>query len=252
MRIIQIVILFFSLNAWSHRAYPPYVERHIDEIVSLFENSTPEIQYGYIENLHDGRGFTAGKVGFTTGTGDLVLVAEAYLDVKKDNKLFALLPILQERAKQSSESVEGLETLPEVWKVCATDPSFNNIQDRIADELYRAPARDYLKQYNLKSPLAYLIFYDSLVQHGNGDGADSFGGILDKMKSKPTDEKKFLNIFLTARKEILLNPADAETAPEWRESVDRVYALLRLLKANEFELKSPLKVRVWDEDFVLK
>ena len=43
----------------------------IDSITSCFENSTKTIQYGYVEALNDGRGYTAGKAGFTTGTGDL-------------------------------------------------------------------------------------------------------------------------------------------------------------------------------------
>ena len=37
-----------------------------DELVSAFENSTTEVQYGYAENLGDGRGVTAGRAGFTT------------------------------------------------------------------------------------------------------------------------------------------------------------------------------------------
>src|SRR4051794_38398220 len=49
-----------------------------DQLVSTFENSTPVIQYGYIENIHDGRGYTAGRAGFTTATGDFLDVVERY------------------------------------------------------------------------------------------------------------------------------------------------------------------------------
>ena len=44
-----------------------------DQIMSVFENDTPAIQYGYAENLHDGRGVTAGRAGFTSATGDMLL-----------------------------------------------------------------------------------------------------------------------------------------------------------------------------------
>ena len=41
-------------------------------IVSSAENSTLDYkeQYSYIEDIGDGRGYTAGIIGFTSGTGD--------------------------------------------------------------------------------------------------------------------------------------------------------------------------------------
>src|SRR5579862_8416717 len=45
--------------------------RRADQIISVFENDTIELQYGYTEELDDGRGLTAGRAGFTTATGDL-------------------------------------------------------------------------------------------------------------------------------------------------------------------------------------
>lgn len=44
--------------------------------VSSAENSTLDYkeQYSYIEDIGDGRGYTAGIIGFTSGTGDLLLV----------------------------------------------------------------------------------------------------------------------------------------------------------------------------------
>jgi hypothetical protein len=40
-----------------------------DQMVSVFENETTSLQYGYIENLNDGRGYTAGRAGFVTRDG---------------------------------------------------------------------------------------------------------------------------------------------------------------------------------------
>src|ERR1017187_10409152 len=34
-----------------------------ERLTSYFENSTLEPQYDYIENIHDGRGYTAGRAG---------------------------------------------------------------------------------------------------------------------------------------------------------------------------------------------
>src|SRR4051794_21747519 len=50
----------------------PDAQRVAEAITSVFENSTTELQYGYSVELDDGRGVTAGRAGFTSGTGDLV------------------------------------------------------------------------------------------------------------------------------------------------------------------------------------
>ncbi|ARX88391.1 hypothetical protein SMD44_07878 [Streptomyces alboflavus] len=59
--------------------------RRADQLVSVFENGTTKIQYGYAENLDDGRGVTAGRAGFTTDDGDALEVVRAYTDKKPDN-----------------------------------------------------------------------------------------------------------------------------------------------------------------------
>src|SRR5690348_1229720 len=41
-------------------------------LTSLFENGTPVTQYAFAQDIGDGRGITAGRAGFTTGTGDLL------------------------------------------------------------------------------------------------------------------------------------------------------------------------------------
>jgi chitosanase len=51
-------------------ALTPQQHETIDQLTSLFENSTPILQYGYCEDIDDGRGLTAGRAGFTSGTGE--------------------------------------------------------------------------------------------------------------------------------------------------------------------------------------
>ena len=75
-------------------------ERRVEAVVSLFENSELAPVYDYIEDIKDGRGFTAGKIGFTTGTGDLLLVVKEYLKLNPsaDPEWKKLLPSLQEKS----------------------------------------------------------------------------------------------------------------------------------------------------------
>lgn len=55
-----------------------YFARKFFALVSSAENSDTDysLQYGYIEDIGDGRGYTAGIIGFTTGIGDLPDVVE--------------------------------------------------------------------------------------------------------------------------------------------------------------------------------
>src|SRR5215211_6885999 len=64
----------------------------VDKLISEFENSTSVIQYCYVEALDDGRGYTVGRAGFTSATGDLLEVAEQYTRAVPGNPLEPLLP----------------------------------------------------------------------------------------------------------------------------------------------------------------
>src|SRR5687767_7600966 len=58
---------------------------HAAQITSTFENATVKLQYDYAENIGDGRGITAGRAGFTSATGDLLLLVRRYTEMKPDN-----------------------------------------------------------------------------------------------------------------------------------------------------------------------
>lgn len=67
------------------------------QIVSSAENSTLNWkgQYSYIEDIKDGRGYTAGIIGFCSGTGDMLRVVRDYTARKPDNVLARYLPSLE-------------------------------------------------------------------------------------------------------------------------------------------------------------
>ena len=245
MPIFTYILLFLSLN----NSFASDLESRADAIVSIFENGTPVIQYDSITNIQDGRGYTAGKAGFTTANGDLLEVVIRYLKITHDSQFKPLKALLTKRAKAVSGNIQGLEKLPQIWKDSCSDAKFIGVQDQLVTDWYKTPARQAVKHYQLHSNLAYLIFYDSFIQHGDGEDPDSVSGILKKMKSQDLDEKKFLLSFLKARILVLQNPADSESRDAWRESVDRVHALERLVNQNIWDLEPPFKINVWDTDF---
>ncbi len=224
------------------------LEKKVDSIVSIFENDTPDIQYCSIVDIKDGRGYTAGKAGFTSATGDLLELLLRYERINAE--LFkSVIPILKQRAREENGDVTGLESLPKLWAVACQNQDFLKTQDDLVDEWYKKPARSALKKYGLKSNLAYLIFYDTVIQHGDGNDPDSFNGIVNKMGRIPQTERVFLNNFLRARLKVLKNPSNRETRDVWRESVDRVISLRKLLSEGHFNLDGAFTLEVWGESF---
>ena len=79
------------------------------ELVSSAENSSLawKAQYKYIEDIGDGRGYTAGIIGFCSGTGDQLDLVELYAQRKPGNVLEKYLPAL--RKVNGSASHAGLD-----------------------------------------------------------------------------------------------------------------------------------------------
>ena len=67
------------------------------QIVSSAENSSLnwKAQYKYIEDIGDGRGYTAGIIGFCSGTGDMLDLVELYTARVPGNVLAKYLPALR-------------------------------------------------------------------------------------------------------------------------------------------------------------
>jgi chitosanase len=226
-----------------------------DQMISVFENESTSPRYDYIENLHDGRGYTAGRDGFATADGDLLQVVEAYDDMQRNNVLVGFVRILKE--VQGTASTRGLEALPVAWKGAASDPLFRQAQDQVSDKLYYTPAMEAADDLHLQLPLAKLALYDAVFQHGTGDDPDSSGAIIRAASRAAgglpdeAGEEKWLMAFLTARKKVLLNAADPETRATWRKSVGRVNEQLRLLKERNLQLSSPLTLNPYGTEFTV-
>src|SRR4051794_21648611 len=79
------------------------------EIVSSNENSSLDwrAQYKYIEDIHDGRGYTAGIIGFCSGTGDMLEVVRAYVKARPHAALRRFLPALRRGDRTASHPRAG-------------------------------------------------------------------------------------------------------------------------------------------------
>lgn len=103
--------------------------RTADQIISVSENGVPEIQYGFIEDLQDGRGYTGGQAGFCSACGDMAEVVRRYTEAAPINPLASFLPTLMQLAAEGSDSRAGLEGLPQAYVQVSADPQFRAAQD---------------------------------------------------------------------------------------------------------------------------
>jgi chitosanase len=213
-----------------------------DQFISIFENGTPEIQYGEAENIGDGRGITAGRAGFTSATGDMRIVIEQYTKIKPGNSLEVYLGELKrlEDLRYKSGDIRGsastgnLGGLIEAWHENAQDPSFRKIQDEVVDELYYLPAVEKAKNIGAKNPLTLLSLYDANIMHGES-GLDELieettrrtGNLSPKNGS---DEISWLKNFNKYRKDVML------TDSTWKFAVARVIELEDLTASQNFQL----------------
>ncbi|UBQ45748.1 chitosanase [Bacillus velezensis] len=225
-------------------------KRRAEQLTSIFENGKTEIQYGYVEALDDGRGYTCGRAGFTTATGDALEVVEVYTKAVPNNKLKKYLPELRRLAKDESDDISNLKGFDSAWRSLGNDKAFRAAQDKVNDSLYYQPAMKRSENAGLKTALAKAVMYDTVIQHGDGDDPDSFYALIKrtnkKMGGSPkdgTDEKKWLNKFLDVRYDDLMNPSDEDTQDEWRESVARVDVFRDIVKEKNYNLNGPIHVR---------
>lgn len=225
-----------------------------DRIVSTFENSTTTIQYASIVNIQDGRGYTAGRAGFTSGTGDMLLVVEEYTAAAPSNVLAKFLTAL--RAVNGTASVNGLDGIVQAWKAACQDPLFITTQDVVNERLYRQPSRQLVAALGAKLPLTKLAVYEAGIQHGYGTDFDSVTRIAARATVAAAgspisgvDEQKWLQAFLTERRKDLLNPANRATAAGWAASVSRADAIQSIYNSGNFNLDKPISITVYGDTF---
>jgi chitosanase len=224
-------------------------KRRVEQLTSLFENGTTDLQYSYIKDLHDGRGYTAGRAGFCTACGDLYSVVKLYTQKVSNNPLAKYLDTLKKLADGGSDSTSGLKGFVDTWKNAAKDTLFKQAQDQVVDDTYYNPAMRKAQDLGLKTALAKAFLYDTIIQHGDGDDPDSFFSMLDRFNKAEggspktgVDEKKWLIDFIKYRKKVLQNASDADTKDVWADSAGRCDVFLNIAQGGNYDLDGPIKV----------
>jgi chitosanase len=223
------------------------------ELVSSAENSTLnwKSQYAYIEDIGDGRGYTAGIIGFCTGCGDLLKVVQYYNTTVPGNILAKYIPALQKIGSWNATHTGLDPNFTKDWKKAATDVKFQQAQDHERDRVYFNPAVNQGIADGLHA-LGQFMYYDALVVHGPGSDSSSFGGIraaaLKKAKTPAQggNETTYLNAFLDARTAAM----KAEAAHEDTTRIDSEQR--KFLKEGNLNLNKPLSWSVYGDPYSIK
>jgi chitosanase len=215
------------------------------ELVASAENSTLNWrrEFGYIEDIHDGRGYTGGIIGFCSGTSDMLAVVEEYTRREPRNVLAAYLPAL--RAVDGSASHAGLDPgFPVAWRAAARDPVFQKVQEDERDRMYFQPAVRLAVQDGLRA-LGQFAYYDAAVMHG----VSGLRGIrAAAMRKAPLpvqggDEISYLGAFLDAR------VAEMRTEEAHSDTTRVDTAQRRFLAASNLDLVAPLSWKVYGDSY---
>ncbi|WP_438829243.1 chitosanase [Streptomyces adonidis] len=218
-------------------------------LVSSAENSSLDwqAQYQYIEDIGDGRGYTAGIIGFCSGTGDMLDLVELYARRRPGNVLAGYLPAL--RDVNGSDSHQGLDPgFPDAWRSAARDRAFRQAQNDERDRVYFNPAVRQGKADGI-GVLGQFAYYDAIVMHGNGGDSTSFGSIRGRALARANppawggDEVRYLNAFLDARV-WAMKQEEAHSDTSRVDTAQRVF-----LRAGNLNLDPPLDWKVYGDSY---
>jgi hypothetical protein len=226
-----------------------FQKQKVDMLVSMGENDNTIINYGYAKNIGDGRGYTIGKVGFCSGTGDFIIVAACYNMLKPSNVLqkywnalvyYNNLYVSSGNNQGDTAKIDAVGNfVTDVAAAAAEAPpsgqqenAFQICQDSLADADYLSAAAQHMSDRGLQSPLTAGFLYDTELNFGDEDDlsdggtvgtktvmarADKdYGSSLPKSFSGlPWEESKWLGYVIKERTLVMV------ANPTWATDIDQ-------------------------------
>ena len=239
-------------------ALTPDQKRVAEALTSIWENDTPQLDYAYYENIGDGRGYTSGRAGFCTGTGDAIQVVACY-DAKRTAangnlmaKYMPALMVIDQRYQSTGQDQASTAELDAVgswtadWAASDNDMTtradFRACQDQIVDLLYYTPAMDAAAKWGLVTPLTKAALYDMWINQGDGALITKANMLVgDTAQVAPVvgyngvTEDQWLQKFLEARRDLMW--ADAT----WKSAVDRVAGYEKQRRRANWNLSTAIR-----------
>jgi chitosanase len=225
-----------------------------EAMTSIWENDTPKLDYAYSENIKDGRGYTSGRAGFCTGTGDAIQVIDCYDQRRSaaDGNLMAkympALTAINDQYMSTGQDQGDTAPLDAVgnwvadwgasYDTAATQADFKQCQDRISDLLYYTPAMEAATRYGLSTALTRAALYDMWINQGDDALVKKTNGALGVQGQigvgNSVTEDQWLQEFLELRRDLLAGDST------WADSVDRVAGYEKARRRGNWDLSQPI------------
>jgi hypothetical protein len=222
----------------------PYQRQLINLLEAMGENDTTDYasQYGYVQNIKDGRGYTIGTVGFCTGTGDFIVVARCLNDLEPNNALAKYWPGLvqiddafygQNQNIGDTSAVDKLGPFAkDVAAAGANDKTYRACQDTMGDADYLATALAHAQERGLQGAITIGFLYDTELNFGDDDDPNGVAGAKTVMAradkdygaglpadftSKPWEESRWLGYLIAERTIVMAT----DPAGVWQQDMDQ-------------------------------
>jgi len=225
-----------------------------EAMTSIWENDTPLLDYAYSENIHDGRGYTSGRAGFCTGTGDAIQVVDCYdkLRAAANGNLMAkympALTTINDQYMQTGMDQGDTSLLDAVgnwvndWgasdTTTATQADFDKCQDQVSDLLYYTPAMQAATKVGATSALSRAALYDMWINQGDDTLVKQTNSALGVATTigvgNTVTEDQWLTKLIELRRDLLAGDAT------WASSVDRVAGYEKARRRGNWDLSQPV------------
>ncbi|KAJ3097033.1 hypothetical protein HDU97_005322 [Phlyctochytrium planicorne] len=177
-------------------------------------------------NHMDGQGISAGFIQFTSASGSILWVLQAYLAItsQQNPPILLYIPALQALQKIGNQGqwsgpghTEGLAGFCEAWQqACATDATaFQQAQKKIQSDGYLTPNKPVVDRLGIKTALGVGQIMDTGIQLG-------YGAMLEISTNagwtpnQGADEMDYMRRFLDARTQYLNQKGGAYPATKYR------------------------------------
>lgn len=227
-------------------------ERQVDvilQLVSLPENGHPRWyqNYGYVEFLGDGRGFTTTLYGACSGTGDLYMIFDELSKIKpRSATCDQLLKFKDVLKNKRGDDIKGIEPIKSLIKKLGDDPAWQRAVWKVYVQLYWKFAMDWAAKRGvaanrpgpvLATATARGFMLDTAINHGAD--YDSFMVIVKRMTNKDSrDEIAWVTAFADAREKLLKSGYDdLDTS----RTGHRCRLWKQLLQDGNTDLRTPIK-----------
>ena len=234
-------------------------KRKAQMLTSFWENDTTVFQYAFARNNHDGYGYTTGRIGFTTATGDTAQVVQCFDAAfgatgnplkKYENALTTLRNKMLSSGQMQGDitTIDAIGDFVTDWESAANNaasaPAMDKCQDDLVDSDYWTPTVAIATKWGLTTSLANAALYDAIVVHGEDNvdtlakGAnDDVGNTAQTPASAPlslTAESAWLQAFMT-RRTALINSSSA-----WSAAIARGANYEQWRRDGNFAFDAPL------------